>query len=195
MRRRTWQLPILILFILLLATPQLMSSERLQRSVAAVEALVPLALLLAQGTDTPFELAVVGGSVLLQTVPNVLMLVGEATARPQFTRITRWTNFGIDSAIAGGLFGVGIAYLAGAFGQEADIRAQGDTISPCRSRRLWQRLLISCRTRWNPGTHPKTTGRRIRSQSPDRWMKRRLPSRASDPARTGRCPSNNHLPF
>jgi hypothetical protein len=107
------------------ATPSAFTADRIQRSVAVVEAFVPVALLLMQGTDTPFELGVLGGSVLLQTVPNVLMLIGESTERAEFTRIVRWANFGIDSGIAAGLFGVGIAYLAGAFGPDPDVRSRG----------------------------------------------------------------------
>ena len=125
MRRRPLQLLLLILLIGLPALRNAFSADRIQRSVAAAEAFVPVALLLTQGTETPLELGVLGGSVLLQTVPNVLMLIGESAARSELTRIVRWLNFGIDSGLAAGLLGVGIAYLAGAFGPEADVRSRG----------------------------------------------------------------------
>ncbi len=125
MRRTAPRIALLILTLLVLAISPVIAADRVGRTVSVAEAFVPLALLLMQGTDTPFELAVVGGSVVLHTVPNALMLIGEATGRAELTRITRWANFGIDSAMATGLLGVGIAHLAGAFGPEADLRAQG----------------------------------------------------------------------
>jgi len=125
MRRIAARAIFLIVTLLLLAICPVIASDRVQRTVSTVESFVPLALLLTQGADTQFELAVVGASLGLQTVPNVLMLIGEATGRAELTRITRWANFGIDSAVAAGLVGVGIAYLAGAFGTEADLRSQG----------------------------------------------------------------------
>ncbi|MBU8912657.1 MAG: hypothetical protein KOO61_01455 [Spirochaetales bacterium] len=125
MRRTAPRKTLLFLTLLVFVIYPAIASERVQRTVSAAESFLPLAFLLIQGTDTPFELAVVGGSVMLQTVPNVLMLIAEATERPELTRITRWANFGIDSAIATGLLGVGIAYFAGAFGPEADLRARG----------------------------------------------------------------------
>ncbi len=125
MRRTVSRATLLILTLFVFAVIPAVASERVQRTVSIAESFIPLAFLLVQGTDTPFELAVVGGSVVLHTVPNALMLIGEATGRAELTRITRWANFGIDSAMAGGLLGVGIAYLAGAFGPEADLRAQG----------------------------------------------------------------------
>lgn len=123
--RRVPRSAFLIVTLLAFTVSPASASDRIQRTVSVVESLVPLALLLAQGTDNPFELAVVGGGVVLLTVPNVLMLIGEATARANLTRITRWANFGIDSAVAAGLLGVGVAYLAGAFGPQADLRAKG----------------------------------------------------------------------
>ena len=125
MRRTAPRIALLILTLLVLAISPVIAADRVGRTVSVAEAFVPLALLLMQGTDTPFELAVVGGSVVLHTVPNALMLIGEATGRAELTRIMRWANFGIDSAMATGLLGVGIAHLAGAFGPEADLRAQG----------------------------------------------------------------------
>ncbi len=122
MMRRT---ALLIFTLLVFVIMPAIAADRIQRTVSIAESFVPLALLLMQGTDTTFELAVVGGSMVLHTIPNVLMLIGEATARAELTRLTRWANFGIDGATALGLFGVGIAYLAGAFGPEADLRAQG----------------------------------------------------------------------
>jgi hypothetical protein len=123
--RRTLHVLVLVALIFFLTIPSAFSADRIQRSVAVAEAFVPVALLITQGTDTPFELGVFGASVVLQSVPNVLMLIGESTMRPELTRIARWANFGIDSSIAAGLFGVGIAYLAGAFGPDADIRSRG----------------------------------------------------------------------
>jgi len=125
MRRTAPRKALLLLTLCAFTISPVIASERVQRAVSTAESFLPLAFLLVQGADTPFELAVVGGSVLLQTVPNVLMLFGEATERPELTRITRWANFGIDSAIATSLLGVGIAYLTGAFGLEADLRARG----------------------------------------------------------------------
>lgn len=101
------------------------ASETLQRSVAVAESLIPVALLGLQGTDTPFEYSMFLLSAGLQTAPNVLMLYAESSGRSDLTRISRWVNFGVDSALAAGLFGVGIAYLAGAFGAETDTRSRG----------------------------------------------------------------------
>ncbi len=125
MRHTALRAALLIFTLLAFVIFPAIAADRVQRTVSIVESFVPLALLLMQGTDSAFELAVAGGSVVLHTVPNVVMLIGEATARAELTRLTRWANFGIDSATAVGLFGVGIAYLAGAFGPEADLRAQG----------------------------------------------------------------------
>ena len=125
MGRRMARACVLILGVLILAAPLSYSADRINRSVAAAEAFVPAALLLFQGTDTPFELAVFGGSVALQTIPNVVMLIGEASGRPGLTRWSRWINFGIDAGLTGGLIGVGIAHFAGAFGQASDVRSLG----------------------------------------------------------------------
>ncbi|MCK4515274.1 MAG: hypothetical protein KAU31_08450, partial [Spirochaetaceae bacterium] len=78
MTRRTGsRATLLILTLFVLAVIPAVASDRVQRTVAIAESFVPLAFLLMQGTDTPFELAVVGGSVVLHTVPNTLMLIGE----------------------------------------------------------------------------------------------------------------------
>jgi len=101
------------------------SSDGLQRTIAVAETTLPLAFLGLQGTDTTFDYAVFLASIGLNTVPNVVMLVGEATGRSSLTRYSRWFNFGVDAAAAAGLLGVGIAYLAGAFGDGADTRGRG----------------------------------------------------------------------
>ena len=125
MRYRGLRKPLLIILFLLLIWAPAFASDRIQRTVAALEAFVPAAFLLFQGADTGFELGVIGASLVLQSVPNAVMLIGESGEYPELTRISRWVNFGIDSAVAGGLLGVGVAYLAGAFGPEADVRARG----------------------------------------------------------------------
>jgi hypothetical protein len=114
-----------VLVLLLLPAGPVSGDDSVSRAVATVEAFVPLAFLVAQGTDTGFEFAVFSASVGLHTVPNVLMLYAERTERPQLTAATRWFNFGVDSATAAGLLGAGIAYLAGAFGPESDTRSRG----------------------------------------------------------------------
>jgi hypothetical protein len=110
--------------LLLVITPAV-ASDAFQKSVAVAESFVPIGLLLAQGTDTPLEIAAFGGAVLLQTVPNVAMFMAERAGRADLTRALRWTNFGIDCALGAGALGVGVALLAGAFGSEADLRMLG----------------------------------------------------------------------
>ena len=114
-----------MLGLLCVAAPLSAGPDTFQKSISVAESFVSLGLLFVQGTDTPLELAAFAGTFALQTVPNIMMLLGERAGAPQFTRIMRWTNFGVDCAIGAGAIGVGIAYLAGAFGPGADLRMLG----------------------------------------------------------------------
>lgn len=98
--------------LLVLTAPLAAASDTFQRSVAVAQAFVPMGLLLAQGTDTPLEIAAFGGAALLQSAPNVLMLMAERAAMPQLTRTLRLVNFGIDCAIGAGALGAGVAAYA-----------------------------------------------------------------------------------
>lgn len=125
MRFRYSGLPILVLILAFAPVSRCDAADRVQRSIAAAEALTPVAFLLTQGTGTPFELLVFGASVGLHSIPNAMLLLGEASGRAKLTRTMRWINFGIDAATAVGLVGVGITYLAGGFGPAADLRSLG----------------------------------------------------------------------
>ena len=118
-------LVVIALVVLVLPAPVSASPDAFQRTVATTETFMPLGLLLIQGTDTPLELAAFAGSLVLQTAPNVIMLLAEQRDLARATTVLRWTNFGIDCAIGAGALGVGIAYLAGAFGPGADLRMLG----------------------------------------------------------------------
>lgn len=110
---------------MLVLSPSLVAFEQVQKSIAFAESFVPLVLLLGQGADDPFELAVFASGVALYSAPNALMLYAEETGRPSLTRVMRWVNFGVDAASAAGLLGFGVAYLAGAFGPGPDTRSRG----------------------------------------------------------------------
>lgn len=125
MRVRHFGFPILVLVLAFAPVSRCDAADRIQRSIAAIEAFTPVAFLLTQGTETPFELLVFGASVGLHTIPNTVLLLGEASGRAKLTRTVRWINFGIDAATAAGLVGVGITYLSGGFGPAADLRLLG----------------------------------------------------------------------
>ena len=117
--------PALILCFLLVGGPLYAVPDAFQKVVAVSEAFVPLVLLLAQGTDTPLEVGAFAGSVILQTIPNAMMVLAEGADLGQLTRIMRWINFGLDCGIAVGALGIGTAYFTGAFGAGADLRMTG----------------------------------------------------------------------
>ena len=99
--------------------------DELQSSFAFAEALAPVAMVFAQGASTLPTFAAFGGGVALLTTPNVLLLINNAAGNAELTRLFRNVSFWIDAVAAGGAFVFGVASMAGLFGFESELRAQG----------------------------------------------------------------------
>jgi hypothetical protein len=102
-----------LLFLLLVATG-VSSQDRLLRAVAYTEALSPIPVLLIQGVDDPLEAGLLGGTFLLNTVPNAVLLLAEADANAPVTRAARLVSAGVGLATAAASLGFGTAVLFGA---------------------------------------------------------------------------------
>lgn len=97
----------------------LAAQDALLRAVALTEAVAPVGVLLVQGVDDPFEAGMLGGALLLHTVPNIVLLLAEAGSSADLTTIARWTSASAGFATAAASAGFGIALLAGAFPDHA----------------------------------------------------------------------------
>ncbi len=91
------------------------AQDALLRTIACAEAVAPIAILLVQGVDSPAEAGVLGGSVLLFSVPNLVLMIAEANGNAPATRISRLSSAGVGLAAAAGSLGIGAAVMFGAF--------------------------------------------------------------------------------
>lgn len=97
---------IALTFFALLASP-LSASDRLQRTVAYAEATTPAAVLLVQGVDELPQYSAFVGSVVLLSVPNILLLSAEGVGNAE--AIARWRL--VSSVV--GLVAGGVALTGG----------------------------------------------------------------------------------
>jgi hypothetical protein len=77
-----------IVLLIALASRPLLANDLLQRTIAYAEATTPAAVLLVQGVETLPEYSAFVGSVLLLSVPNILLLSAEAAGNRQ--AVARW---------------------------------------------------------------------------------------------------------
>lgn len=104
-----------LVFVLLFVTSPVFSLDRFLRLVATAEAIAPAALLFTQGVDTPLEAGILGGAVVLHTLPNIVLLVAEGRGDGLLTRLARSVSAGAGLGTAGAGLGAAVALEAGLF--------------------------------------------------------------------------------
>lgn len=115
MRAGRLRLTLWALVLLLACVAPAASQDQFLRGVALTEAVSPVGLLLLQGVDDPLEASLLGGAVLLHTVPSAVLLVAESSGNAELTRIARLAGAGAGFFTAAGTLATGVAVLAGAF--------------------------------------------------------------------------------
>lgn len=91
------------------------AQDRFLRTVAVVEAVAPMSLLLVQGIDDTVEAGILGGAIVLHSVPNIILLAAESSRNASLTSLARRISAGAGFATAVGSLGFGAALLLGAF--------------------------------------------------------------------------------